>query len=131
MAKKAIAAPNRLSGQPQWPDADFPVPDPGKCPRKLVNESLAYDDVLWNSGYLLANQALQSVHAATTILPREGKMLRPDGPFAETKEQIGGFILAARDLNEAIQLASGLPSVRLGGVEVRPIKELTNSSTGV
>ncbi len=98
----------------------------------LVNESLAYDDALRNSGHLLANQALQSVHAATTIRPRGGKMTITDGPFAETREQIGGFILiAARDLNEAIQLASAIPSVRLGGVEVRPIKELTNSRASV
>jgi hypothetical protein len=55
-----------------------------------------------------------------------------DGPFGETKEQIGGFVLiAARDLNEAIQLACGLPSIRLGGVEVRPIREHGNSSGGV
>jgi len=93
---------------------------------------LAYDDALRNSGHLLANQALQSVHAATTIRPRGGKMTITDGPFAETREQIGGFILiAARDLNEAIQLASAIPSVRLGGVEVRPIKELTNSRASV
>jgi hypothetical protein len=73
----------------------------------LVNESLTYDDMLRQSGHLLANQVLQSVHAATTIQPRGGKIALIDGPFAETKEQIGGFILiTARDLNEAIQLES-------------------------
>jgi hypothetical protein len=98
----------------------------------LVNESLTNDDVLRQGGHLLANQALQSIHAATKIRPRGGKMTITDGPFAETKEQIGGFILiAARDLDEAIKLASGIPSVRLGGVELRPIKELTNSSASV
>jgi hypothetical protein len=98
----------------------------------LVNESLAYDDTLRNSGHLLANQALQPVHAATTIRPQGGKIALVDGPFAETKEQIGGFILmAARDLDEAIQLASRIPAIRLGGVEVRPIKELANSSADV
>ena len=97
----------------------------------LVKESLAYDDVLRNGGHLLANQALQPVRAASTIRPHGGKMIITDGPFAETREQIGGFILiAARDLKEAIQLASGIPPVRLGGVEVRPIKELTSSSAG-
>jgi len=97
----------------------------------LVNESLAYDDVLRNSGHLLANQALQSVHSARTIRSRGGKITLTDGPFAETKEQIGGFILiAARDLNEAIQLASGIPAIRFGGVEIRPIKELTDSGAG-
>jgi hypothetical protein len=97
----------------------------------LTNESLAYDDVLRNSGHLLANQALQPVREATTIRPGGGKMAIIDGPFAETKEQIGGFVLiSARDLNEAIQLASGIPPIRLGGVEIRPIKELTGSSAG-
>jgi hypothetical protein len=98
----------------------------------LVNESLAYDDGLRKSGHLLANQALQSVQAATTIRPRGGKVAMIDGPFAETKEQIGGFILiAAQDLDEALQLASGIPSIRLGGIEVRPIKELTGSNAGM
>jgi len=97
----------------------------------LTNESLAYDDVLRNSGHLLANQALQPVREATTVRPGRGKMAIIDGPFAETKEQIGGFVLiSARDLNEAIQLASGIPPIRLGGVEIRPIKELTGSSAG-
>ena len=98
----------------------------------LDSESLAYDDVLRNGGHLLANQALQPVHSARTLRPSGDKMLITDGPFAETKEQIGGFILiAARDLDEAIQLASRIPAVRLGGVEVRPIKELTGSSPGL
>jgi hypothetical protein len=95
----------------------------------LIDESLDYDDVLRKGGHLIANQALQPVHAATTIRSRGGKVSITDGPFAETNEQIGGFILIeARDLNEAIQLASKIPPVRLGGVEVRPIKELTRSS---
>jgi hypothetical protein len=95
----------------------------------LTEESLAYDDVLRKSGHFLAAQALQSVHAATTVRLQSGKVSLTDGPFAETNEQIGGFILIeARDLNEAIQLASRIPSVRLGGVEVRPIKELTRGS---
>ena len=97
----------------------------------LVKASLAYDDLLRNDGHLLANQALQPVHAAKTIRPGAGKVIVTDGPFAETKEQIGGFILmAARDLNEAVELASHIPAVRLGGVEVRPIKELSGGSAG-
>lgn len=60
---------------------------------------------------------------------RNGKISVTDGPFAETYEQIGGFILIeAKDLNEAIQVAAGIPPARLGGVEIRPIKELTRSS---
>ena len=70
-------------------------------------------------------QALQSVETATTVRIRNGKVSASDGPFAETKEQIGGFLLIeARDLNEAITLASRVPPARLGGIEVRPIQEL-------
>ena len=95
----------------------------------LDSESLAYDDVLRKGGHFLAAQALQPVEAATTIRVRGGKVTVTDGPFAETHEQIGGFLLIeARDLNEAIQLASRIPAIRLGGIEVRPIKELTRSS---
>jgi hypothetical protein len=95
----------------------------------LTDESLAYDEVLRKGGHFIAAQALESVQAATTIRLRNGKVSVKDGPFAETHEQIGGFILMeARDLNEAIQLASKIPVLRLGGIEVRPIKELTHSS---
>jgi hypothetical protein len=94
----------------------------------LDNESLEYDDALRKGGHFLAAQALESVSAATTIRVRSGKVSITDGPFAETKEQIGGFILIkAKDLNEAIQLASHIPAIRFGAVEVRPIKELTHS----
>jgi hypothetical protein len=88
--------------------------------------SLAYDEVLRKNGHFLSAQALQSVHASTTVRVRNGKVSVTDGPFAETNEQIGGFILIeAKDLNEAIQVASKIPAARLlGGVEVRPIKEL-------
>jgi hypothetical protein len=95
----------------------------------LEDESLDYDDVLRRRGHFVAAQALESVSAATTIRLRSGKVSMTDGPFAETNEQVGGFILIeARDLNEAIQLASQIPSIRLGAVEVRPIKELTHSA---
>ena len=64
------------------------------------------------------------MHAATTVRVRNGKMSTTDGPFAETKEQLGGFyLIKARDLNEAIQVASRIPSARLGSIEVRPIRE--------
>jgi hypothetical protein len=95
----------------------------------LDDESLDYDDTLRKSGHFLTAQALESVHAARTVRLRNGKVFVTDGPFAETKEQIGGFILIeARDLNDAIQLASQIPGGRLGGVEVRPVKELMASS---
>jgi hypothetical protein len=95
----------------------------------LDDESLTYDDTLRKGGHLLAAQALESIQAATTVRLRNGKVSVTDGPFAETNEQIGGFILIeAKDLNQAIQLAAKIPAIRLGGVEVRPVKELTPSN---
>ena len=94
----------------------------------LVDESLDYDDVLRRSGHYIASDALQSVQTATTVRVRSGKVVTTDGPFAETKEQLGGFFLIeARDLNDAIQVASKIPPARLGSIEVRPILELKHS----
>jgi len=94
----------------------------------LDDESLAYDRTLQERGHLIAAQALESVQMATTLRLRGGKVSVTDGPFAETTEQIGGFLLIeAKDLNEAIQLASKIPVLRLGGIEVRPIKTLVSS----
>jgi len=94
----------------------------------LDDESLAYDRTLQERGHLIAAQALESVQTATTLRLRGGKVSVTDGPFAETTEQIGGFLLIeAKDLNEAIQLASKIPVLRLGGIEVRPIKTLVSS----
>jgi hypothetical protein len=95
----------------------------------LDDESLAYDRTLQERGHLIAAQALESVQSATTLRLRGGKVSVTDGPFAETTEKIGGFLLIeAKDLNEAIQLASKIPVLRLGGIEVRPIKILTSSN---
>jgi len=91
----------------------------------LVGESLDYDDALRKGGHFVAANALESVKTATTLRPRNGRMSPTDGPFAETKEQLGGFILIeAADLNEAIQLAGRIPSGRLGCIEIRPVREL-------
>ncbi len=91
----------------------------------LVGEALAYDEELRKKGHFIVAQALQPVQTATIVRVRNGKLFTTDGPFAETKEQLGGFILIdARDLNEAIQVASKIPSARLGSIEVRPIREL-------
>jgi hypothetical protein len=91
----------------------------------LVGESLDYDDALRKSGHFVAANALESVRTATTLRLRNGRMSPTDGPFAETKEQLGGFILIeAKDLNEAIQLAGRMPSRRLGCIEIRPVREL-------
>ena len=95
----------------------------------LDDESLAYDGALRKGGHFLAAQALEFVTTAKTLRLRNGKLSITDGPFAETKEQVGGFILIeAKDLNEAIQLAAKIPALRLGTVEVRPVKELVAST---
>jgi len=89
----------------------------------LRGETLTYLDELKRKGQVLTAEALQSARAATTVRVRNGKLSVTDGPFAETKEQLGGFFLIeARDLNEAIQVASRWPSARLGSIEVRPIE---------
>ena len=76
-------------------------------------------------GVLVAAEALQPIDTATTVRVRNGKVSITDGPFAETKEQLAGFYLIdARDLNEAIQVASKIPPAREGSVEVRPVREL-------
>ena len=90
----------------------------------LQKEARDYVDELRRGGHYLASDALQSVRAATTLKVANGRLTTIDGPFAETKEQLGGFILIeARDLNEAIRLAAKMPPGRLGCVEVRPVKE--------
>jgi hypothetical protein len=91
----------------------------------LVGESLAYDDELRKGGHYLYSGALQSVNTATTLRTQRGKLSIMDGPFVETKEHIGGFIvIEARDIDEAIQLASKIPAACLGPIEIRPIQEL-------
>jgi hypothetical protein len=93
------------------------------------DECMAYDEVLRNRGQCLASEALQPVQTATTVRVRNGKVSISDGPFAETNEQLAGFYLVdARDLNDAIQIASEIPPARVGSVEVRPIRELTTTS---
>lgn len=77
------------------------------------------------SGHLLAAEALQPVATATTLRVRDGRVAITDGPFAETKEQLAGFyLLDARDLNEALQLAAKIPPARVGSIEVRPVRNL-------
>ena len=101
----------------------------GSESQSLDDESLAYDDTLRRGGHFIAAEALQRPRSAATVRVRRGKVMVTDGPFAETKEQVGGFILIeARDLKEAIQLASKIPVARLGAIEVRPIKDLTRST---
>jgi hypothetical protein len=92
---------------------------------KVSAEYLAYTEAITKSGHYLGGNALQPTQAATTVRMRNGKLSTTDGPFAETKEQLGGYYLVeARDLNEAIQLAARIPGSRYGSIEVRPIMEM-------
>jgi hypothetical protein len=89
------------------------------------SECLANSDLLKQDGHYVAAEALQPVYTATSIRVRNGKLSVTDGPFAETKEQLAGFyLIEARDLNEAILLASRIPPARVGTIEVRPIRTL-------
>jgi len=91
----------------------------------VVRESLAYDEDLAKSGHMIVAHALQPTRNSTSLRLRNGRFSITDGPFAETKEQLGGFILIeAADLNDAIQAASKIPMARLGSIEVRPTWEL-------
>jgi len=96
----------------------------------LVRETNAYLDTLRKSGHYVASEALESVETATTVQIRNGKLSTTDGPFAETKEQIGGFILVeAPNLDEAIRIAAEFPPARHGKVEVRPVRDFTARSS--
>src|SRR5262245_5058201 len=98
----------------------------------VVAEHLAYDDELRAGGHFVVGEALEHANTATTVRVRNGKMSTTDGPFAETKEQLGGIILIeARDLNQALELAAGIPSARFGCVEVRPVRDLGKTEPGL
>jgi hypothetical protein len=89
------------------------------------NECMACGDALRASGQMIGGEALQSVQTATTVRVRNGRVSVTDGPFAETKEQLAGFYMVeAKDLNEAIQIATRIPPARVGSIEVRPVRQL-------
>ena len=92
---------------------------------RRIEESLAVDEELKSSGNSIACDALQPVATATTVRVRNGKVSLTDGPYAETKEQLGGFyLIEARDLNQALQIAARLPPAKFGSVEVRPVWDI-------
>jgi hypothetical protein len=92
-------------------------------------ECVAYDTAVRKSGHCVGSEALESVQTATTVRVRNGKVSITDGPFAETKEQLAGFyLIEARDLNEAIQLAAKMPPARVGSIEVRPIRPIRETA---
>ena len=91
----------------------------------MMGDYMAFTQTYRESGHVIGGQALQPTGTATTVRVRNGKVSTTDGPFAETREQLGGYyLLEAKDLNEAIQIAAKIPGAQTGGVEVRPIIEI-------
>ena len=89
------------------------------------SECMACGDGLRDRGVLVAAEALQPVDTATTVRVRGGRSIFTDGPFAETKEQLAGFYLIdAKDLDEALEVAAKIPPARVGSIEVRPVRQL-------
>jgi hypothetical protein len=92
----------------------------------FMDECFAYDDVLRKDGHFVGGDALQSARNAATLRWKNGKVSVTDGPYAETKEQLGGIlVLEARDLNHAIQLISNHPGLKGGPFEIRPVEDLS------
>jgi hypothetical protein len=90
----------------------------------IAGEALAYGEELKQRGYFITAQSLQCIETATTVRVRNGRLSTTEGPVADAKEQLAGFVLIdARDLNEAIQVAAKMPEARVGSIEVRPIRE--------
>ena len=101
---------------------------PQEVAQKMIEECFAYDDELRRGGHFLGGEALDSVRLAATLRMEDGKVMVTDGPFAETKETLGGILLLeARDLNHAISLMSKHPALKVGNVfEIRPANEAMN-----
>jgi hypothetical protein len=88
-------------------------------------EYMAFTKDIVDRGIYQSGEALQPTATATTVRVRDGETLTTDGPFAETKEQLGGFyVVEAKDLDEAIEIATRIPDVRAGSIEVRPVMEI-------
>ena len=91
----------------------------------LLSDQVACDQSLRRSGHMLSSESLESARTATTLSFRSGKLSVTDGPFAETKEQLGGFhLVEAEDLDEAIRIVSQFPSIRYGSIEIRPVFDI-------
>ncbi len=94
----------------------------------MIDDSMDYDVTLRRDGYFISADALEPGTAAKTVRVRDGRSAVTDGPFAETREVLGGFILIdAKDMDEALKVAAGIPSARIGSVEVRPILTIKHS----
>src|SRR5216683_7376933 len=91
----------------------------------LDRNSMAYNDELTRNSQYIVAEALQPVRSARTVRVRQGKTSVTDGPFAEAKEHVGGFILVeAANMNQALEIAAGIPLAKLGSIEVRPIMKI-------
>ena len=92
---------------------------------QMMGEYMQFTKDIQKSGQYVGGNRLQPTHTATTVRIRNGKLSTTDGPFAETKEQLGGYyLIEAKDLNAAIQVGSKIPGARVGSIEVRPIAEM-------
>ncbi len=101
-----------------WKD----LPDAERA--KLSGEYMQFTTDIKQSGHFKAGEALQPVSTATTVRVRGGKISTTDGPFAETREQLGGFyVVEAKDLDEAVKIAARIPSAKFGSIEIRPIRK--------
>jgi hypothetical protein len=95
---------------------------------QLFQEYGAFTESIKKSGHYVSGDPLQPTSTATTVRVRSGKTATTDGPFAETREQLGGFyIIKASNLDEATGIAARVPSARMGSIEVRPIMEMTGA----
>ena len=93
----------------------------------MLEEYFHFTQDIQKSGHMLGGEALQPTSTATTVRVRNGKVSTTDGPFIETKEQLGGFyLIEGKDLNDAIQVASRIPGAKTGAIEVRPIRVFNN-----
>src|SRR5512147_2469373 len=93
--------------------------------QRIFGEYMAFTGSIKESGHLRAGEPLESASTATTVRVKAGKTVRTDGPFAETREQLGGFyIVEAKDLDEAVGFAARIPGAKTGSIEVRPIMKL-------
>jgi len=104
------------SDESQWPKL------PQNAVEEMMSEYRAFTESIKSSGHYIAGDRLQPTTAATTVRIRDGRLSATDGPFAETKEQLGGFyMIEAKDLNEAVQIGSRIPGAKVGSIEVRPV----------
>lgn len=107
------------SDESMWPKMAKPEME------QMMSEYLAFGESIKASGAYVGGNRLQPTSTGTVVRVRNGKLSTTDGPYAETKEQLGGYyLIEARDLNDAIAVAARIPGARVGAIEVRPIAEL-------